>query len=59
MTHNRVDFERLARDCFAKKLEHAGIIIAVRRTAPEVAHRLLKIMDQVTADEMANQVLYI
>jgi hypothetical protein len=38
---------------------HYGIIFAVRRPPQEIARRLLVILNQVTADEMENQVRYI
>jgi hypothetical protein len=57
-THNRVDFERLAEEYFATGREHYGIIIAVRRAPYEIVRRLLAIMNNVTADEMMNQLRY-
>lgn len=59
LTHNRADFERLAAEYFAIKRPHAGIIIAVRRTPYDLARRLLALMNNVTAEEMDNQVMYI
>ncbi|MBW3541853.1 MAG: DUF5615 family PIN-like protein, partial [Planctomycetes bacterium] len=59
LTHNRVHFERLAQEYFTSGQEHAGIIIAVRRPPHEIVQRLLQILDQVTADEMDNQIRYI
>jgi len=59
VTHNRDDFEALARDYFATGQSHCGIIIAVRRPPQEIVRRLLVILDGVTAEEMDNQVLYI
>jgi len=59
VTHNRVHFESLALEYFAKGRRHAGIIIAVQRPPQEIARRLLAILNQVTADEMENQVRYI
>lgn len=59
ITHNRVHFEQLAEQYFAAGLQHSGIIIAVRRSPHEIARRLLLILDQVTADEMDNQIRYI
>jgi hypothetical protein len=55
LTHNRADFEALARDYLAAGQTHHGIIIAVRRTPHEITRRLLAILNQVTADEMENQ----
>ncbi|HKC66063.1 MAG TPA: DUF5615 family PIN-like protein [Pyrinomonadaceae bacterium] len=59
LTHNRADFESLARKYFSKNQTHHGIIIAVRRSPNEIVRRLLTILNQVTADEMENQLRYI
>ena len=59
LTHNRVDFEILARVYLEASQMHYGIILAVRRPPQEIARRLLRILNQVTADEMQNQVRYI
>ena len=59
VTHNRADFEELARQYLAAGNSHAGIIIAVRRPAHDIARRLLALMDQVAADEMIDQLRYI
>lgn len=59
VTHNRVDFEILARDYFNFNREHYGLILASRRSAHEVTNRLLIMLNNVTADEMKNQVRYI
>jgi len=59
LTHNRADFEALAKTYFAAGKAHYGIIIAVRRPAYEIARRLLLVLNQVTADEMRNQIRYI
>jgi hypothetical protein len=59
VTHNRRDFERLAREYGDATRHHTGIIIARRRLPFELAARLLDLLDLITADEMANQVLYI
>lgn len=59
LTHNRVDFETLAQAYFSSDQMHYGIIFAVRRPAPQIVQRLLVILNEVTADEMENQVRYI
>ena len=59
LTHNRVDFEALAQTYFAADQPHDGIIVAVRRLPREIARRLLRILNVVTAEEMHNQVCYI
>jgi predicted nuclease of predicted toxin-antitoxin system len=58
-THNRADFEALAHTYLMAGQPHAGIIIAVRHNPYELARRVLVILNQVTADEMDNQVRYI
>jgi predicted nuclease of predicted toxin-antitoxin system len=57
-THNRDDFEKLAAEYFEAGKEHNGIIIAVRRQPYEIVRRLLMILNNVTADEMKNQLRY-
>lgn len=59
VTHNRVDFEKLAQEYFDREEKHYGIIFAVRRSPQEIVRRLLIILNNVTADEMENQVRYI
>lgn len=59
LTHNRVDFENLAKDYVATGRTHYGIILAGRRSPYEVVRRLLILLDSVTADEMQNQLCYI
>jgi predicted nuclease of predicted toxin-antitoxin system len=59
LTHNRADFEALAKVYFAAAKTHYGIIIAVRHPAQEIVRRPLRILNQVTADEMQDQVRYI
>ncbi|NES73186.1 MAG: hypothetical protein F6K24_52355 [Okeania sp. SIO2D1] len=59
LTHNRSDFEKLAKDYFETGKFHSGIIIAVRKPYSEIVQRLLKILDTTTADEIENQIIYI
>jgi len=59
LTHNRVDFEELAKDCFASGKNHSGIIIAADNSPQEIARRLIAILNDLTADEMKNQIIYI
>jgi hypothetical protein len=58
-THNRSDYEALAEDYFAAGRTHFGIIIAVHRRPYDLSRRLLSVLDQMTADEMQNQLVYI
>jgi len=59
LTHNRADFETLARDYYESGRTHCGIIIAVRRTPHEIVRRLLPVLNSTTADEMENVLRYI
>jgi len=59
LTHNRVDFERLARVYLETSRHHAGVIVAVRRPARQIVRRLLVLLDTVTSEEMRDQLRYI
>ena len=59
LTHNRVDFERIAQEHFASNKTHYGLIIASRHSPQEIVQRLLKTLNTFTADEMKNQIIYI
>lgn len=59
VTHNRIDFEELAQEYFASGKNHYGIVIAVQRQPRDIAKRLLDVLDNFTADEMRNQIIYI
>jgi len=59
VTHNRRHFESLARVYLAEGRPHFGIILATRHPPSEMARRLLRILNNVTADEMRFQVRYI
>lgn len=59
VTHNRADFEALARNYFSSGDKHFGLIIAVRRPAHDIAKRLLALLNEVTADEVENQLRYL
>jgi hypothetical protein len=59
VTHNRSDFEEFVQGYFDSGKMHDGVILAVRRSPQEIAQRLLAILNQVTMDEMQNQVRYI
>lgn len=59
LTHNRADFEKLAQEYFVGSKSHYGIILAVRHSPYEIARRILIILNQVTSDEMKDQIRYI
>jgi predicted nuclease of predicted toxin-antitoxin system len=58
VSHNRGDFETLAQDYLARGDTHHDIILPIRRPPNEVAQRLARILNDLTADEMQNLVLY-
>jgi len=47
LTHNRVDFEALAKKYFEEKRPHSGIIIAVRRHPKELSRHILILLDSI------------
>lgn len=60
VTHNRIDFEERHAAMQRAGQEHFGVIIAKRRSSDgEVVARLLRLLDSMTAEEMANQLRYI
>ena len=61
-TFDRNDFPRLNEEWQARGEPHAGIIVSVappELPAPAVLRRLLRLLDTVTADEMANRLLWL
>lgn len=59
ITHNRVDFEELATEYFTSAKNHCGIIIVADNSPQEIARRLKAVLNNFTADEMMNQIIYI
>jgi hypothetical protein len=59
VTHNRVDFERLHRGWLEAGRSHSGIIIARRRLPAELARRLGRLLVRLSAEDFANQLLYV
>jgi hypothetical protein len=59
LTHNRRDFEQLARDYAAAGQNHCGIVIAVRRPPQLIVRNLLTVANDLSADEMDNRVMYL
>jgi len=59
-THNRLHFEEQHRKYLESGHTHYGIIVAKRRPKDaEVVARLLHLLNNVTAEEIANQIRYI
>ncbi len=59
LTHNRVDFERLHLEYMTEGRQHSGIIVAPQNNAYEIAQRVAILLNTLTADEIANQLLYV
>lgn len=59
VTHNRADFEELAARYFEEGRAHAGIVCAFRRPPREIVARLIRLINEHTADELKNQLVYI
>ena len=59
LTYNRVDFEKLHLAYISEEKQHSGIIICPEKNAYEVVERVVIVLDTLTADEIANQLLYV
>lgn len=59
VTHNRVHFEKLQHYYVTTGRYHHGIIVASRRSPFEIARRLAALLNMLTIDEIANQLLYV
>lgn len=59
VTHNRGDFEELVQQYFDTGQKHYGVFLAVRRPPQKIAKLLMNVLNQITADEMADQVRYV
>ena len=53
-TNNIQDFEPLYQKWWAARRQHSGIIVSPRWEAGVIVHRLLKLLNTLTADEMIN-----
>jgi hypothetical protein len=59
LSHNRVDFEKLAVQLQYTGKEHDGIILATRRNVYELARRIARFLEMHKADGIKNQVWYV
>lgn len=59
VSHNRVDFEKLAVQFLKDGKEHDGIILAARRNVYELARRLARFLEMHKSDSIKNQVWYL
>lgn len=59
ITHNRLDFEHLARQWWQTQREHAGVILAMRRASTyELLRRLLSVLNFYDQNGWRNVVIY-
>ena len=59
ITHNRVDFENLARQWWSQTRDHAGIVLTVRRTnTHEVIRRVVPVLSLYEQSSWHNTVMY-
>ncbi len=59
LTHNRVDFEKLAAQFLAEGKEHFGIVLATRRNVYELARRAARFLEMHKPGGVKNGVWYI
>ena len=58
-TYNTSDFLKLHLEWLRLTKEHAGIIVSDQLPMGDVTRRLLNLINQVTADEMRNQIYWL
>jgi hypothetical protein len=58
-TYNTSDYLRLHLKCLKGSQEHAGIIVSDQLPIGETIRRLLDLLNQVAADEMRNEILWL
>ena len=59
VTHNRGDFVALSKRYQAEGQSLGGIVILVKRGERELAERLDRLLNRLTADELQNQLLFL
>ena len=59
LTHNRDDFILLAQEYAEAEREHYGIVVSEQLSVGEIERRVLRLLDQVTAEEMKNAFRYL
>lgn len=59
VSHNRVDFEKLAVQFLQDGKEHHGIILATRRNVYELSRRIARFLEMHKSDSIKNQVWYL
>ena len=59
LTHNRVDFEQLAKKYFEAGKDHFGIVIARVRSPYELKDRILSLVTSTEGTDLKNSIRYI
>jgi hypothetical protein len=59
LTHNREDYAPLHEKWLSEGREHAGIVLSTQIPLGEMIRRTLRFLDQVTADEMRNNLRHL
>lgn len=59
LTHNRVDFERLAIQYIEEGKTHSGIILATRRNVYEMTRRIARFLELHKLEHIRNQLWYV
>ena len=59
VTFNFADFARLHETSLAEKQEHWGIVFSSAETIATLLHRLLRLLNSVTAEELRNQIRWL
>jgi hypothetical protein len=59
LSHNQKHFEPLHEKWLQEGRDHAGIILSTQIPLGELLRRTLRLLDQVTADEMQNSLRYL
>lgn len=59
LTHNQKHFAPMHEKWLSEGREHAGIILSTQVPMGELLHRTIRLLDQVTADEMRNNLRYL
>lgn len=59
LTHNRLDYQRLAVEYFDAGRSHAGIILAIQRPPRDITTRSLHILSRYSAPEIRDQLYFI
>lgn len=59
LTFNVHDFAALHETCLAEGREHWGIILSTEESIRVLMHRLLRLLNSVSADELKNQIRWL